>query len=53
MCILFVYTNPNVQKDTFRLVLISNRDEYFQRPAQSIQYLKDEEIVGGLCTYTI
>lgn len=51
MCILFVYTSDdNVKEGTYRLILISNRDEHYPRLSQSVQNVTDH-VVGG--TYIV
>lgn len=47
MCILFVYTEPKPQKHTYRLIIASNRDEYYQRPAKSAYLCPQFNIIGG------
>ncbi|KAF2882813.1 hypothetical protein ILUMI_23325 [Ignelater luminosus] len=47
MCILFVYTEPKPHKHTYRLIVASNRDEYYQRPAKSAFLCPQFNIIGG------
>lgn len=47
MCILFIYTDPNPKAGTFRLILASNRDEYFARPAQPAELCSETKIISG------
>uniref|UniRef100_A0A6P7FVZ4 Transport and Golgi organization protein 2-like n=1 Tax=Diabrotica virgifera virgifera TaxID=50390 RepID=A0A6P7FVZ4_DIAVI len=46
MCILFINTNPSPPKGGYRLILATNRDENYQRPAKPAH--RDEYgIIGG------
>ncbi|XP_058794748.1 transport and Golgi organization protein 2 [Phymastichus coffea] len=48
MCILFIYHNPSPSTNSYRLILIANRDEYYARPAKPAHYWKDyPECLGG------
>lgn len=48
MCILFVYRNPDADVGTYRLIVASNRDETYKRPASSAHYWeKHPECLGG------
>jgi hypothetical protein len=48
MCILFLHTDNSPAPNKFRLILASNRDEYYRRPTQQA-YFWDEErtVIGG------
>lgn len=49
MCILFIYRNPNADIQSYRLIVASNRDETYKRPASSAQYWKEHpECLGGM-----
>nr|XP_022907777.1 transport and Golgi organization protein 2 [Onthophagus taurus] len=45
MCILFIYINPNPEPGQFRLIIASNRDEFYNRPSQIIS--KSNDVIGG------
>jgi uncharacterized protein with NRDE domain len=48
MCILFLHTTKNPVPNEFRLILASNRDEYYERPAhQSHIWDDDPTVIGG------
>ncbi|XP_033215965.1 transport and Golgi organization protein 2 isoform X2 [Belonocnema kinseyi] len=38
MCILFIYRDPEANADSYRLIIASNRDEFFARPAKPAHY---------------
>ncbi|XP_072381592.1 transport and Golgi organization protein 2-like [Diabrotica undecimpunctata] len=46
MCILFINVDPNPEKGGFRLIVATNRDEYYKRPAMSALIDKNG-IIGG------
>ncbi|KAK2582684.1 hypothetical protein KPH14_004958 [Odynerus spinipes] len=49
MCILFIYRNPNADAKSYRLILASNRDEFFKRPALPAHYWKQYPMcLGGV-----
>ncbi|EZA54060.1 transport and Golgi organization protein 2 homolog [Ooceraea biroi] len=49
MCILFVYRNPNADAGSYRLIVASNRDEAYRRPASAAHYWeKHPECLGGI-----
>ncbi|XP_076230899.1 transport and golgi organization 2 [Calliopsis andreniformis] len=49
MCILFIYRNPDADSESYRLILASNRDEYFKRPTLPANYWKNyPDCLGGL-----
>ncbi|XP_076181764.1 transport and golgi organization 2 isoform X2 [Ptiloglossa arizonensis] len=49
MCIVFIFRNPDADSDSYRLILTSNRDEYFKRPALLAHYWKNHpECLGGI-----
>jgi uncharacterized protein with NRDE domain len=48
MCILFLHTDNNPAPSTFRLILASNRDEYYQRPTYQAHFWdEDPTVIGG------
>lgn len=48
MCILFLYMNPKPDKGQYRLILATNRDEYYARPAQAAHvWPGTEHIIAG------
>lgn len=48
MCILFIYRNPDADIRSYRLIIASNRDEAYKRPASSAHYWeKHPECLGG------
>ncbi|EFA05078.1 transport and Golgi organization protein 2 [Tribolium castaneum] len=47
MCILFVYTDPTPPKGGYRLIVASNRDEYYKRPARQAFKCPHTNIIGG------
>ncbi|GAB1859026.1 hypothetical protein CAJAP_00013 [Camponotus japonicus] len=49
MCILFIYRNPNADIKSYRLIVATNRDETYKRPALSAHYWKKHpECLGGI-----
>lgn len=47
MCILFFILNENAKGDEYKLILASNRDEYYARPALVAAPWKENEFVIG------
>jgi hypothetical protein len=48
MCILFLHTDNSPAPSKFRLILASNRDEYYRRPAQQAHFWdEDHNVIGG------
>ncbi|KAF5294365.1 hypothetical protein FQR65_LT10818 [Abscondita terminalis] len=47
MCILFIYTNPSPPKNGYRLIVASNRDEDYNRPARHAFHCTGNNIIGG------
>ncbi|KAJ8891726.1 hypothetical protein PR048_004261 [Dryococelus australis] len=48
MCILFLYTNPDAETGQFRLIIATNRDEHFERPAKQANFWEEfPAILGG------
>lgn len=51
MCIIFVKTDPNPSPNGFRLILASNRDEFFKRPAKDAFLDAETQVIGGRDMY--
>lgn len=47
MCILFFILNENARGDEYKLILASNRDEFYARPALIANHWKENEFVIG------
>ncbi|XP_045771289.1 transport and Golgi organization protein 2 isoform X1 [Maniola jurtina] len=48
MCIVFIYNGVNDVESEYSLILISNRDEHFNRPAQCMSpWIDDCTVYGG------
>lgn len=47
MCILFVHVNPEPKKNEYRLIIATNRDEVYQRPAKTLYRCEKTGVVGG------
>lgn len=48
MCILFIYRNPEADTNSFRLIIVANRDEMLNRPAKPAHYWeKHPHCLGG------
>ncbi|CAH1982496.1 unnamed protein product [Acanthoscelides obtectus] len=48
MCILFVHVDPDPKEGQYRLVVATNRDEYYRRPAKSAYKDEETNIIGGV-----
>ncbi|XP_011498385.1 PREDICTED: transport and Golgi organization protein 2 [Ceratosolen solmsi marchali] len=49
MCILFIYQNANPSTGCYRLILIANRDEYYERPANPAHFWENYPgCLGGI-----
>ncbi|KAM7348389.1 transport and golgi organization 2 isoform 1-T2 [Cochliomyia hominivorax] len=49
MCVIFFYVNSNPGKDGYKLILASNRDEFFARETkQAGKWLDAEYVYGGI-----
>ena len=46
MCILFSYISKLKKPGEFKLILINNRDEVFNRPSNSASFINNENIYG-------
>lgn len=47
MCMLFIFVDPCPKPGQYRMIIASNRDEYYNRPAQTVQEPSEDGIVGG------
>lgn len=48
MCILFLHTDNKPAPNKFRLILASNRDEYYQRPTHQAHFWEEDlTVIGG------
>lgn len=47
MCILFIYRNPDADSESYRLILVSNRDEDIKRPALPAHYWENHPLCLG------
>lgn len=49
MCIVFIHVGSTIHDSDYKLILISNRDEFYARPAQKMgQWSEDHNIYGGI-----
>lgn len=49
MCIVFIYVGSNDADSEYKLILISNRDEFYDRPSQNMRpWEEDVNIYGGM-----
>lgn len=49
MCVIFFYVNSNPNKDGYKLILASNRDEFYVRDTkQAGKWLNAEHVYGGI-----
>lgn len=44
---MFIYTNPNPPAGGYRLIVASNRDEFYRRPARNAFLCPETGIIGG------
>lgn len=51
MCILFSYVSRSLKKNEFKLVLISNRDEWHYRASKPACFLNENSLYGDNLTY--
>lgn len=47
MCILFVYVDPAPSEGGYRVIVASNRDEFYSRPAKQAEEDAETGVVGG------
>ena len=48
MCILFVYINPDPKPGEYKVILASNRDEMYKRPAKPAHEWPQGGVYGGM-----
>lgn len=49
MCIVFIHVGSTIHDSDYTLILISNRDEFYARPAQEMgPWSEDHNIYGGI-----
>jgi hypothetical protein len=48
MCILFSYISRRLNPDEFKLIILSNRDEYYHRPSKPANFINENNIYGKL-----
>lgn len=54
MCILFTYTNANAVPGGYKLIVASNRDEFYSRPAMPANPWEENQfIIGGKCVLCV
>ena len=50
MCILFMYLNDKPEQCPYKLIVASNRDEYWDRPTEQAAFRGDrQQWIGGKC----
>nr|XP_023024110.1 transport and Golgi organization protein 2-like isoform X2 [Leptinotarsa decemlineata]XP_023024111.1 transport and Golgi organization protein 2-like isoform X2 [Leptinotarsa decemlineata]XP_023024112.1 transport and Golgi organization protein 2-like isoform X2 [Leptinotarsa decemlineata]XP_023024114.1 transport and Golgi organization protein 2-like isoform X2 [Leptinotarsa decemlineata]XP_023024115.1 transport and Golgi organization protein 2-like isoform X2 [Leptinotarsa decemlineata] len=47
MCILFLHVDPNPPEGHYRLIVATNRDEYYKRPSRNA-FTDESNIIGGV-----
>ncbi|XP_045592532.1 transport and Golgi organization 2 homolog [Procambarus clarkii] len=47
MCLLFLYSNPDVKTGRYKIILVNNRDETYSRPTKPA-HLWSSKIYGGM-----
>ncbi|XP_060532937.1 transport and Golgi organization protein 2 homolog [Cylas formicarius] len=47
MCILFLHVNTSPESNEYRLVVATNRDEYYKRPAKSAYHCPQTDVISG------
>ena len=54
MCLLFVYLNDEESSDGYRLILVNNRDEEWDRPTKQLQFWTDHtDCISGMYDFTM
>jgi uncharacterized protein with NRDE domain len=52
MCIIFLSYNDNPEPDGYKLIIASNRDEFYKRPTGPAKFWeKNSNIIAGICLY--
>lgn len=46
MCIIFSYVSKRLSTAEFKLIILSNRDEYFNRPSRPAEFITQNNIYG-------
>ncbi|XP_068209651.1 transport and Golgi organization protein 2 homolog isoform X2 [Palaemon carinicauda] len=47
MCLLFMYVNPSINEGSYKLVLVNNRDETYDRPTKPAHFWSTK-VLGGM-----
>ena len=48
MCIVFMYISDNPTKDGYKLIIASNREEFYDRPTMELHWWEDRpDIISG------
>lgn len=48
MCILFLYINPEPKFGEYKIILVNNRDEMYNRPTKPAHFWNGDQILGGM-----
>lgn len=48
MCILFLYINPKPKEGEYKIIIVNNRDELYNRPTKHAHFWHDGQILGGM-----
>lgn len=49
MCLLFIYLNKDPAESGYKLILASNRDEFWPRPTDTAKFRDNMKWFGGVC----
>lgn len=47
MCILFLHVNPDPKDNEYRLIVATNRDEFYRRPAKTAFECPKTGVIAG------
>ena len=47
MCVGFVFINSNLMLETYQLIVINNRDEYYERTTEKLSF-KNDHVLGSI-----